>query len=140
MSRALILSLVVVGCGPVAVTSAPKPGQEQALAIVSEVMGVAPGVLWRESDVVTCPSGRPGWITERQQCQTGSANFDTGVVEVGWSDGTPFSRTALAHEACHLAANTLAHDGPCFCDEAGCSQYEHGKVGKVNRALADAGF
>ena len=113
-----IAAVVVVGCVP-AVSNAPKPGQETAMALVFRELGESPRpvpIFW--TSLLNCDEGR-GWVDADHGCVSGVTivgELNSDPVYVILADSLPFSwaDSALAHEICHWTKGDYAHEGACF--------------------------
>jgi hypothetical protein len=120
MKRALLVLLLAAGCGgmeePMG-TSETMPGQETALAIVWQELGVPPVAVelrWVHEQDWNCGDGTQRFRTPAG-CAHGATSLDRRVVRSIWT-GPRVSNVSdiLAHELlCHVAGRDDSHTGEC---------------------------
>ena len=122
MWRFALLGLMLSGCYPAVISTAPRPHQDEAIQAVFELWGVqrkAPFIAWREPwsfDCVGSESGEAvmvemgtgeGWVSNGK-CVYGLQKDPTGQIVLG-NIGTSLVETGLVHELAHLVYDDPGH-------------------------------
>lgn len=126
---AMLLCAVAVGCEPVVtVTTAPKPGQGEAVARILAMYGAegSPDIAWAEGWQLTCDNGT-GFVDSRSgttECLAGTTDQNNRQVWVAWPPSATHVRDvgwALAHELRHWAMPAEVHEDATFVLNVGAA-------------------